>query len=349
MKNILRLIQTTTSLSLLLQAPLARVQAQGALTPSGAPAPMMKTLTQISPRTAITNSNTGVTLSLPGSYYLTTNITVNSGDAITIAANNVSLDLNGFTLLSTSAVASGTAIVLNNPQTNISIFNGFITSGITNNGSNIYGGSGWARGIYASGSACNIRVAGVTVHGCLLYGIYLGTGPATLVKNCMVNNTGWGGIYADVVLDSFANVGGYSGTAGIQANLVMNCRGTSYSGPGVLASHVAGNCNGTSTTSYGLNATVADNCNGTSISQVGLLATVVAGSTGSSGSARGISTGIGKNSIGTSSSSSSYGFAASALAIGCSGLNIASSGITGYILNSCAGTDTSASFKYNMP
>jgi hypothetical protein len=88
----------------LLSAPL--VVAQGNLTPPGAPGPTFKTLSQIEPCTAITNSG-AVTISQSGSYYLTTNITVAAGNAITITANNVTLDLNGFTIASTEAVPTG--------------------------------------------------------------------------------------------------------------------------------------------------------------------------------------------------------------------------------------------------
>jgi hypothetical protein len=44
--------------------------AQGSLTPPGAPAPAMKTLAQIEPRTPIASAP--FTISAPGSYYLTT-------------------------------------------------------------------------------------------------------------------------------------------------------------------------------------------------------------------------------------------------------------------------------------
>ena len=69
--------------------------AQGPLTPPGAPAATMKTLGQLEPRTAISNAN--YTISQPGSYYLTTNLTA-TGHGITISADNVTLDLNGFSL-----------------------------------------------------------------------------------------------------------------------------------------------------------------------------------------------------------------------------------------------------------
>ena len=70
---------------------------QGALTPPGPPAPTMKTLAQIEPRTPI--SSLPYTISQPGSYYLTTNLTGASGSTgIVVAADSVVIDLNGFTL-----------------------------------------------------------------------------------------------------------------------------------------------------------------------------------------------------------------------------------------------------------
>jgi hypothetical protein len=69
--------------------------AQGSLTPPGPPGPTMKTLQQIEPRTPI--SSLPVTITAPGSYYLTTNATV-AGTAILLQSSNVTVDLNGFTL-----------------------------------------------------------------------------------------------------------------------------------------------------------------------------------------------------------------------------------------------------------
>lgn len=71
--------------------------AQGALTPPGAPAPVMKTLNQIEPRTPI--SSLPYHISSSGSYYLTGNLTgAPVGLGIEISADNVTLDLMGFTL-----------------------------------------------------------------------------------------------------------------------------------------------------------------------------------------------------------------------------------------------------------
>src|ERR1700733_12219713 len=84
-----------------LNPQLSTVFAQGSLTPPGAPAPTMRSLAQIEPRTPI--SSLPYTITEPGSYYVTTNLTgVSGSDGITIiflpVIENVTVDLNGFTL-----------------------------------------------------------------------------------------------------------------------------------------------------------------------------------------------------------------------------------------------------------
>jgi parallel beta-helix repeat protein len=69
----------------------------GALEPGGPPAPGMKSLQEVEPRTPI--SSIPYTISQPGSYYLTSNLTPASDlPGITVFADNVTIDLNGFTL-----------------------------------------------------------------------------------------------------------------------------------------------------------------------------------------------------------------------------------------------------------
>ncbi len=169
-----------------LQSP--TVMAQGSLVPPGAPAPTMKTLDQIEARTPI--SAAPITISNPGSYYLTTNLSVSGGDAITIAASGVTLDLSGFTITSTAPGAAGNGILINSGLRNLAILNGFIQGGVTNNGG-VYSGSGFGNGILAggfSGYPQNARVNGVSVAGCLYSGIYLGNGDSTVVDSSTVTN-----------------------------------------------------------------------------------------------------------------------------------------------------------------
>ncbi|RKX33704.1 MAG: hypothetical protein DRP64_20705, partial [Verrucomicrobia bacterium] len=69
----------------------------------------MKTLQQIEPRLPLLDSSLGVSvypsgtivISQSGSYYLTENLTVSSGNGITINASGVTVDLRGFTIRST--------------------------------------------------------------------------------------------------------------------------------------------------------------------------------------------------------------------------------------------------------
>ncbi len=279
-----------------LNSQLSTAFAQGSLTPPGAPAATMKSLDQVyarlDARTAITNTASTYTISVPGSYYLTTNLTVSSGNGININASGVTLDLNGFTISSTLASASWTGVALNTPLSDITIVNGHICSGVTNNGSGVYSGSGFAAGIgYPSILPTNVVVSKVSVLGVSNKGINLGTGNATVVETCTVTTTGTTGISASTIKDSVA--ADCAGTA-IYGDQVVNCRGI---GPnnGIFANAVAQNCYGQSSGSYygvyvsgtaqncygtnsssgtGLAATIAQNCYGSSASGTGLAATI---------------------------------------------------------------------------
>ena len=235
--------------------------AQGSLTPPGAPAPTMKTLQQVEPRVPI--SSAPFTISQPGSYYLTTNLTVSGGNAITIATNGVTLDLNGFTISSTTNPGSGTAVLIGSGLRNIAIQNGHIQGGVTNNGSGVFSGPGFGDGIYYSGSEPqNVRVSGISVSGCQYHGIYVGSGASTSVENCVVRTVGSYGIFANTIRGCVAlDCGGHaisgqqvsdsrgesvgSGT-GLSADTALNCYGSSSSGTGLYAYRTAIGCYGSS-------------------------------------------------------------------------------------------------------
>ena len=251
--------------------------AQGSLTPPGVPAPTMKTLAQIEPRTPI--SSAPVTISVPGSYYLTTNLSVATGDAITIATNGVTLDLSGFTIASIAPSATGYGIRLNSGLSDLTIFNGHIRGGVTNYAiGGVYSGPGFQYGIsYTGNIPGNTRISGVSVSGCLSYGINLATGDALVVESCTVRSVGGYGIVASTIKGSMAvdcggnAISGYevsdsrgisTGSGiGLYAVTGQNCHGSSESGTYGLYALTALNCyGGNNSGSYGLYANTAQNC-----------------------------------------------------------------------------------------
>ncbi len=101
--------------------------AQGPLTPSGAPAPTMKTLQQVEPRTPIGALPYDITQ--PGSYYLTGPL-FSTNYGIRIFSHDVTVDLMGFTITGTAnPMLPGIHVVANNVTSfrNIVVRNGGIS------------------------------------------------------------------------------------------------------------------------------------------------------------------------------------------------------------------------------
>ena len=180
----------------------------------------MLTLSQIEPRTPI--SSAPITITKSGSYYLTTNLTVSSGNGIQIEANNVTLDLNGFSVSSTAplSVTYGIFAGATFTVTNITIINGFVSGGVTNNSTGVYGGSGFGFGIYGQ---------------CYQTGI-----------DCVMAN----------------NCYGYSSSGeGIAAQIANSCYGLSYGGSyGLYITYIAIGCYGYSASSVGIDSLIANSC-----------------------------------------------------------------------------------------
>lgn len=138
--------------------------------PAGPVSSSYKTLTEVEPRTPISGP---FTIDRPGSYYLTQNISVTgNSDAITILVDNVTLDLNGFTISGgrTGVNVAGFFFSLNA----VTIINGNISDA---------SGSGIFAGAFEDGSyglhIRNVRVTGVNDIG-------IDAGRGAVVENCYV-------------------------------------------------------------------------------------------------------------------------------------------------------------------
>ena len=166
------------SLSILL---LPHAFGQGALTPPpGPPAPTMKSLDQVEPRIIVNATNTPgdatntFIISAPGSYFLTGNITGTPGkNGISIQANDVTLDLNGFALVGAANPLGG----VNTPGvvTNLCVRNGSIR--------------GWATaGVRAIGAVALVEK--LRLSGNLGIGVLVGNG--SMIKDCVADQNGVG-------------------------------------------------------------------------------------------------------------------------------------------------------------
>jgi hypothetical protein len=287
-------------------ASAAAAFAQGSLTPPpGAPAPVMKSLDQIEARTPLVagqpgvsiDANGGITISASGSYYLTGNRTVSTGNGILINSGGVSVDLNGFSLISTSATNIGVGIAIGGSAKDITIFNGHIRGSVSNNGGT-YTGSGFNDGINSPGVAVvNAQVRDVSVSGCKSRGINLEatSGISTIIESCVVRS-----------------VGGL----GIAANVVNHCSATDCGSTAISADTVS-NCTAKSTGSNGIDAQVVQNCHA-----IGAVKGIIAGVsvTNSYGEGLAADPGIscGSGTVSFSQGKAATGFAIySSIAIGC--------------------------------
>jgi hypothetical protein len=198
---------------------------QGSLTPSGAPAPTMKTLQQIESRTPISSLPFAIINS--GSYYVTTNLTGIAGtNGISVLADNVSIDLNGFTL--TGVPGSSNGVWAATFVRNIAVRNGTLRN--------------WVRKGADLGNALNAQMESLRASDNGSDGLLVGTGG--IVTDC----------------SAYANVG--NGIAGFNGSLVekSSAYNNSVAGIDVTFSSTIHNCsayaNGSNNIEAGAGSTI---------------------------------------------------------------------------------------------
>lgn len=266
--------------------------------PSGPVASTFKTLTEVEPRIAITETNTPgdadslFRITQPGSYYLTGNVTgVEGKHGIEIAAGNVSIDLGGFSLLGVPGSGSLRGITTDGLRSHLIIRNGTVTN---------WGSDGI--NLNAGGIGANILIEQIVAAANGGYGMLAGNNVA--VRGCVARVNGEAGIHCNsnstiVNCSSWLNTGdgiragngasvadctaGDNGGTGIQAGLasaIANCSVLRSGNFGIYAS------SGSSVTGCAVRESFSDgiNASGSVITDCSVIGSVNDGIDGGTGS-----------------------------------------------------------------
>ena len=219
----------------------------GPMDPWAPPGSTYKDLGAVEPRTPIWQPESPAgsplfTIGQPGSYYLGQDLTGTAGEyGIVIAADNVTLDLNGFSIIGVPGSLDGVHVNCGDelvplPCYNISIYNGSVSGwgevGVDGNYANEsrfedLRVTGNGSGLVAAFSLVSNVVA--TWNGAT--GIAVSTGTVT---NTLSENNGGDGFSLNfvVVTDSFADWNGGDGVDVWNHSLVTNCRAEWNEGDG---------------------------------------------------------------------------------------------------------------------
>jgi len=215
-------------LLLAINAHLSPTFAQGPLTPPGAPTPTFKTLSQIEPRLPI--SSLPVTISVPGSYYVTTNLTqTNTADGIVLAADDITLDLCGFTLRGLNN--SGNGIVTSGTRANLVIRNGTVRNWFNGINCTSSGGPFRFEQLQVLNNTTNGLVSGgeAIIDRCYIFsngghGIIAGN-PPSIIRDCVVSRNTLDGIRIGATVTVVRNVVYGTGSGGGSTNALIRATG----------------------------------------------------------------------------------------------------------------------------
>ncbi len=155
--------------------------------PAGAVAPTGRTTdeiynkipTGIDGRIAIAASSSPVTISAPGSYILTGNVSVAANaTGITVSADNVTLDLNGYTVSSAPGATAGIGVILSSNFRRFVLRNGTI--------------HGFNSGVALSVATQTAIVEDLLIEGCRTYGILASSADVRSfrIRRCAIVDTG---------------------------------------------------------------------------------------------------------------------------------------------------------------
>ena len=190
--------------------------------PAGPVAPTFKTLADVEPRIAINQANTPgdatntFVISQSGSYYLTANVTGEPGkNGIRVVANNVVVDLNGFTMNGNATSLDGFAL----PPSGLTVRNGIVRN--------------WTTGLSLRAGS---KVIGVQANNNRAGGI--STGSQSEVRGCSANANAGAGISVSgnsTVSDSIVEINGGNGISMGSGCVAERCVSTSNTGSGFSA------------------------------------------------------------------------------------------------------------------
>jgi parallel beta-helix repeat protein len=183
----------------------------------------MKTLDEVEPRVPI--SSLPYTISASGSYYLTGDLTTDS-NSISVEANDVTIDLMGYSLTGSGSAGSGVWMGYS-PRSNIEIRNGTVRNFLLGVGA-----------MFASHR--NVRIIGLRVHGNTAGGLLLDA-KGCLVKDCTVSgNDNWGISCGDAstVVDNVVYDNNHSGIRAGSGSTITGNMVTDNNSVGISADYV---------------------------------------------------------------------------------------------------------------
>ncbi len=243
----------------------------GPITPPPGPvASTHKTLSEVEPRIALNSTNTPgdfdsvFKITQSGSYYLTGNVTGASGRmGIEVVATDVTIDLNGFSLIGSVGSLDGIATAPG------------VRSVVVRNGT-VSGWGGYGLNLYSGSTVLAARVEGVIARSNGNAGISLGPNAIArdcsaesnessgfelllngVLENCVSRENGGAGVITGNAVAIRASSFRQNGTAGIQtgiACLIVDCAAFDNIGSGIVASSFAKveNCTSVSNGGHGI-------------------------------------------------------------------------------------------------